>query len=30
MRQYQEGHYISCQNIKIPQSVVDDRQMWNF
>ena len=30
MEQYQKGYYISYQNIKIPQSVVDDRQMWDF
>ena len=30
MEQYKKGFYISYQNIKIPQSVVDDRQMWNF
>jgi hypothetical protein len=30
MEQYVKGYYISYQDIKIPQSIVDDRQMWNF
>jgi hypothetical protein len=30
MDQYQKGYYINYQNIKIPQSIVDDRQMWDF
>jgi hypothetical protein len=30
MGQYHNGSYISCQNIKIPQSIVDNRQMWDF
>ena len=30
MEQYQNGYYISYKNIKIPQSIVDDRQMWDF
>jgi hypothetical protein len=29
MEQYHKDHY-SFQNIKIPQSVVDNRQMWDF
>jgi len=30
MEQYSKGYYISYQNIKIPQAVVEDRQMWDF
>jgi hypothetical protein len=30
MEQYSKGYFITYQNIKIPQSVVDDRQMWDF
>jgi len=30
MDQYQKGYFINYQNIKIPQSIVDDRQMWDF
>ena len=30
MELYNRGFYISYQKIKIPQSVVDDRQMWDF
>jgi hypothetical protein len=30
MELYNKGFYTTYQNIKIPQSVVDDRQMWDF
>jgi len=30
MEQYNQGYYISYQNIKIPHTVVEDRQMWDF
>ena len=27
---YEKGYYISYQTIKIPQSYIDNRQMWDF
>ena len=30
MEQYQNGYFITYQNIKIPQTSIDDRQMWDF
>ncbi len=30
MEQYNKGYFITYQNIKIPQSVIEDRQMWDF